>query len=758
MILTLIVSYTESGLIAAENKYEFVVASVNFSGLTENTVTLIKKNSKETIFLISETELPLELFNDEFIERVTFSEDPSCLRCYDLSSIGIFTFYESELKGYLEVYPLALVGTEYRYSRASYAERLSRKPGLIANWGLSYIENELDGQSISSSYGSFDLAGSFSRGGIFNNHVLYHIDENIVQRHRSSIDWQNSRGTVLVRVGDTSTVASSFESSRQVGGISIRKISGLDRRVDFPKGVRIDALATRPGIAELYIDAERRWRRKVSSGRVTVTDIPRRGEVATLRITDEFGGVQEFSSALTYGSYLTPKSKFDYDFSYGALRIAENRYVDNILSSRVAYGLSDNASFFLSGIGSVDQLALGYGFDLAYSKFKFSAAISDSYSYDSQVLNKMKLEGTAYNWLLSAQNVGNNENVTLNFGGQEGGDYISIDGTSPPSYLRANLSIRKSFGVFSGSLTKLDGLFGASLSFSKRYGKISLGISGFGVENGNSGALFHISFGGVAKTYSANSSIYGVASNESVTKGLAVDVVSRESEFYGVANVMLSEDRDHKTKNYQGKVLFDKQWEAVRTSVRHFREEGLISTQYSTRGGVLFDSFRPVFTREVSDSQGYLVVDVGVPGVEIIKSGGVVSVDATGKAVFPVKGNTPFSVSIHPKSLPAGYSIAQEMLRYQIGAGESASLRIAVSPPGFLLKISGASLGDRFYWNNRKYEVYEMGSYIEGANVGLNILTWGGRTYEVYLEPIDDSIPAFFLDTATGMLTKGDSR
>ena len=516
-------------------------------------------------------------------------------------------------------------------------------------------------------------------------------------------------------------------------------------------------MSSLPGVAELYIDGERRRRQRVNAGEVTFEDIQGNyGANVTLRFVDELGAVQEVSTQLLGLNRMIRQGEWDYAFTGGALRQAENDYADPGAAFSVRYGVSNwlNTEIFAEGIENQYNSAIGITLALPVAVIDLSGS-RNHYPQDRE--NALPfIEGEAYTWSISNTAVSRRSIFSYGYEGRKSHNYRRLGQTELlEDFQRAYLGTSVGrFGV-SASVSRVDQVNTYGLSAATRLGRFVLSAGGSKVEQGGSAGFIGISWSPAYDSMLRQTSLrYG---HSETLESASVAATLIDTERRALANFQAEKvqtiAKPRQSESF-GQALLNKQWRAADASYNYRDDGGLRTQSLNLAGGVVFSDIRPHFVQRINSNDGYLVVETGIPDVVVDHGGYSHRTNSQGKTALVTRGFSPTRFQVDLSSVPEGYSYGHDLKTKAVVPGTRGISRIDLAAPGFLLMVKGARDGEVVRWNDEPFPVFSIGAYIEDAHIGANQLTWRGKRYTVNLPRIGSDIPEFEFNPATGQLTQ----
>lgn len=170
-------------------------------------------------------------------------------------------------------------------------------------------------------------------------------------------------------VGDLEPVAVSFQSANTVGGVSYRKVFGIQPYLNIRPVSRTEVLIKRPSMLEIYINGTLYTRFRVQAGPVNLQKFPVSSGLnkVTIKTTDDLGKTESMDLNLLFDANLLAQGtqEFTFDFGYPYQEDGFQRRYDTHKPNALMYyryGWSDQ---LLSGVNlQTNQLSQMAGMEL----------------------------------------------------------------------------------------------------------------------------------------------------------------------------------------------------------------------------------------------------------------------------------------------------------------------------------------------------------------------------------------------------------
>ena len=747
-----ITSHTMLSAVAQQQVY---VVDMDFSGLERSTVVLFELPQQPGEYVIDAADIPNGIFRDNALANLTRVSIPDCENCLPLNTLGTFSLNEKTASGTLLVHPSLLPESTFPQASQAPAYQPQARPGLVLNWGLRAAERDLTGDTTTRSAADIEVITSL--GGPVLRHNVAWLENSGWLRGSTAMEYFAVAQRMQLILGDEITAFGPLSSAKRFAGISLRRRFDTQPGSIYTPAYDLSTVSQLPGVAELYIDGERKRRSKVDAGTVRFEDISgQNGSNVTLRFTDELGVTQEVTTQLLGTVQMLGKNQVDFDFTAGVLREDQNTYRNGVAAGSVRYGALNwlNIEGFFESVEQQYNAALGLVIATPLATIEASASRN---FYPDNVDSPITLEeGEAYTWSISNQQAARNASIVFGYSGRIVDNYRRLHAEEAVTeFQRLFAGTRFGETSISASVSRVDDSHSGSLRFTRQWGRIGLSAGATVFEEKDELIFASVSWSPQVDTPLRNIQ-YGQATHtDTSTRNIQANFYSAEqrataSMRYQEADVV---DDTQRVIN-DSEVRVDKRWRTVAAGYQHNTSEGFVSHNLSIRGGaaVIPGGIKAIPT--LSRNDGYLEIHTGLPGVDVVHGRDTLTTDDHGRAVVTSRGFVPNRFSIDLDSLPDGYTISHDPANTVVVPGGRAIVETIISAPGFLLTIKGARPGEKIHWNGRPYPVFQLGSYIENGTSGTNKLMWKGQSFDVSLPEIGSDIPEFEFDPKSRSLNK----
>lgn len=733
------------------------VIDLDFSGLLQATVVLFERPNRPGEYLIAEEEIPDGLLIDGALDAIPRFSEAGCYRCIPVAALGGVQFNERNATGLLQVFPKLLPPQTLRLHSNGIAQQVQRHSGLLMNWGIRGARQDINETGFSDTRRAADagIIASLGPAGVLRSDGVW-LEDIGWRRGNTALEFYSIKNRFQFTAGDTVSASGPLSSGLRLGGFSLRRRFDTQPGRIFTPAYDLSTVSSLPGVAELYIDGERRRRQNVNAGKVTFEDIQGdSGSNVTLRFIDELGAVQEVSASLLGLSRMIRQGEWDYGFTAGTLRQGENDYADAGAAMDIRYGLTNwlNVEIFAEGVENQYNGALGITLALPIATIDVSGS-KNHYPQGAETPLLFE-EGQAYTWSITNTAVSRFSQFTYGYEGRKSHNFRRLlQDSTLTDFQRAYVGAYVGRFGLSVATSRIDEVNTYSGSLSTRLGQFVISAGASHVERGGSAGFLGLSWAPGGNSLLRQTSLAYGHSETLDSAALSASFVSEEQR---AAASMRAErvrtiTKPHKSENF-GDARVAKQWQAI-SAAYNYRDDGdLRSQNIRAEGGIAFTGASPKLVSRINPNDGYLEVHSAVPGVTIEYAGHSHKTDGKGRAALITRGFAPTRYQVDGDSIPEGYSYSIDLKTTAVVPGTRGLSQIEFSAPGFLLTIKGATAGQNLIWNGKTYTIFNIGAYIDNAKVGANQLTWDGETRTVNLPPIGSDIPELEFNPRTGVLS-----
>lgn len=734
------------------------IIELDFSGAARATVVLFERQNRPGEYLIAESDIPPGILVEGALSELPRVSEAGCNACIPVAALGGIQFNERNATGNLQLFPRLLAPQTFRLGSGARRGEVQRRPGLMLNWGLRAAQRDFDesGERFNNEAADAEVIASLGPAGVLRSDGAW-IDGAGWRRGSTALDFFSVEHRFQFSVGDTVSASGPLSSGLRLGGLSLRRRFDAQSGRIFTPAYDLSTVSSLPGVAELYIDGERRRRQRVNAGEVTFEDIQgNNGSNVTLRFIDEIGAVQEVSTQLLGITRMIGQGEWDYNFTAGALRQGENDYADPGAAGNIRFGVTNwlNLEVFAEGVENQYNSAAGLVLALPFATIDITGSRNH---YPQDVDDPLPFEeGEAYTW--SITNTAASRFARIRFG---------YEGRASHNFRRLRQSellqdfqrafVGSYFGRFGFTLAanRVDDINTYSASASTRLGQFVLSASVSAVERGGEAGSITLSWSPRGDRLLRQTSASLGRSDTLDSAGVSASFVSAEQRAIADFRAEQVQTRDEpRQRETFGQARISKRWRPVSASYSFREDDTARSQNIRAEGGIAFTGLAPKLVERINSNDGYMVVQSALPGVRIDYGGYNIGTDKKGRAALVTRGFSPTRYQVDLGSLPDGYSFSRNIESVAVVPGGRAVSELSFSAPGFLLTVKGASDGDLVEWNGKAYPVFGVGAYIDESRLGTNELTWAGKHYTVTLPAIGSDIPEFQFDPATGKLTK----
>ena len=160
---------------------------------------------------------------------------------------------------------------------------------------------------------------------------------------------------------------------------------------------------------------------------------------------------------------------------------------------------------------------------------------------------------------------------------------------------------------------------------------------------------------------------------------------------------------------------------------------------------IVTHQFTATLSEPLADSDGFAVVDVGLPGVVVESQGVRATTGWRGKATVPVRGFGRQLATIDTSTLPENSVLKENRVEVSTVPGQGAEGAVEVTAPGAFIRVKGAKPGSTVTVNGLPTKVYDFGAFAENLKMGKNEVQFAGRRYSFEIRKGDASLPVIEL-------------
>lgn len=732
------------------------VIDLDFSGLKQTTVVLFERPNRPGEYLIAEEDIPEGVVIPAALAELPRFSEAGCNKCIPVAVLGGIQFNERDASGLLQLHPKLLPAQALTLQRPNIAQSVQRRPGFMMNWGLRAARQDANEGNLSETRHAADaeIIASLGPAGVLRTDGVW-LENFGWRRGSSSLEFYSIENRFQVVLGDTISASGPLSSGLRLGGIAIRRRFDTQPGRIFTPAYDLSTVSSLPGVAELYIDGERRRRQNVNAGKVSFEDIQgNNGSNVTLRFIDELGAVQEVSTRLLGLTRMIGRGEWDYGFTAGAQRQSENDYAEPGAALDLRYGVTNwlNMEVFAEGVENQYNSALGLTLALPFAIID----ISGSRNYYPQDVDEPQPyeQGEAYTWSITNTAASQFSQFTYGYEGRQSHNFRRLLQADPlEDFQRAFIGTYIGRFGLTAAANRIDDVNTYSGSMSTRLGQFVLSAGASHVESGGSAGFISISWTpGGDRLLRQTSLSYGQSETLDST-ALSASFVSAEQRAIADfrAEKVQAIEKPRQSESF-GQARIAKHWRPIAASYNYRDDGDLRSQNIRAEGGIAFAGAAPKFVQRINPNDGYLVVDSPLPGVKIDYGGYTHTSDGNGRVALVSRGFSPTRYQVDLNSLPEGYSLSKDLKSTAVVPGTRGVSELEMAAPGFLLTIAESDAGQNLIWNGKVYPIFGIGAYIENASVGTNLLTWQGETFKVEMPPIGSDIPEFEFNPRTGKL------